>query len=245
MIAQTLTTITVTPGSATVAPSGTQQFGATGYDQFSNPMAVQPGFTWSVTGGGSVNSSGLYTGPYSAGSATVKATSGSVNGSASVTITGTLPSGWGGSDIGSVGVPGGTSYNSGTYTVNGSGTDIGGTADAFQFGSQTLTGDGEIRARVTSQTNTNAWAKAGVMIRGDSTAGSVNALVALTPGHGFTFQSRSTVSGTTAQSGTTASNAAPNNCAVAPSNAQRHASSPLTCPRVAPPGRRWARRTSP
>jgi regulation of enolase protein 1 (concanavalin A-like superfamily) len=141
----------------------------------------------------------------------VKATSGSVNGSASVTITGTLPSGWTGSDIGSVGVPGGTSYNSGTYTVNGSGTDIGGTADAFQFGSQTLTGDGEIRARVTSQTNTNAWAKAGVMIRNDSTAGSVNALVALTPGHGFTFQSRAALSGTTTLSGTTPSNTAPNN----------------------------------
>ena len=132
-----------------------------------------------------------------------------VNGS--IAVTGTLPSGWSGSDIGSVGVPGGSSYNGATYTVNGSGTDIGGTADAFQFGSQTLSGDGEIRARVASQTNTNAFAKAGVMMRDGSGAGAVNALVALTPGHGLTFQSRAVVSGSTTVSGTASSNTAPNN----------------------------------
>ncbi len=124
---------------------------------------------------------------------------------------GSLPSGWSNSDIGSVGVAGWSTYSSGVYTVSGSGTDIGGAADAFQFSSETLTGDGEIRARVTSQSNSNASAKAGVMVRDGTAAGAVNALVALTPGHGFQFQSRSAVNGATTSGGTSASNAAPNN----------------------------------
>jgi regulation of enolase protein 1 (concanavalin A-like superfamily) len=72
-------------------------------------------------------------------------------------------------------------------------------------------GDGEIRAQVTSQTNTNANAMAGVMIRNDSTAGSANALVALTPSNGFVFQTRGSAGGNTTQGGTASSNAAPNN----------------------------------
>jgi regulation of enolase protein 1 (concanavalin A-like superfamily) len=133
----------------------------------------------------------------------------SVNGT--ISVTGTLPSGWTGADIGSVGVAGGSSQSGGVYTVSGSGADIGGTADAFQFASQTLVGDGEIRARVTSQTNTNSWAKAGVMIRDGSGAGAVNALVAITPGNGFTFQSRTTASGSTSSTAGPALNAVPNN----------------------------------
>jgi regulation of enolase protein 1 (concanavalin A-like superfamily) len=49
------------------------------------------------------------------------------------------------------------------------------------------------------------------MMRDGSNSGAINALVALTPGSGFVFQSRSTVGGATTQGGTAASNAAPNN----------------------------------
>src|ERR1700683_3811624 len=72
-----------------------------------------------------------------------------------------------GTDIGSVGVVGTDSYNvtTGVYTIQGSGTDIGGTADACHFVYQTLTADGELEARVASIQNTSATAKAGVMIR--------------------------------------------------------------------------------
>ncbi|HEX7260464.1 MAG TPA: hypothetical protein VF258_01500, partial [Luteolibacter sp.] len=118
---------------------------------------------------------------------------------------------WAGSDIGAVGIAGGASENSGTYTVSGSGTDIWNAADSFQFVSQTLVGDGEIRARVTSQSNTDAWAKAGVMIRDGSGSGAVNALVAITPGNGFTFQSRATANGSSALTPGPALNTAPNN----------------------------------
>jgi hypothetical protein len=83
-----LTTITVSPSSASVQTGGTKQFTATGLDQFGNPMSPQPTFTWSVSGGGSINSSGLFTaGSTAGGPFTVTASSGSVNGTASVTVT--------------------------------------------------------------------------------------------------------------------------------------------------------------
>src|SRR5262249_18947744 len=87
VVAQALTTITVMPGGASVGPSGTQQFTAAGYDQFGNPMQVAPSISWSVAGSGSINSAGLYTAPYFASTATVKAAGGSVIGTASVTVT--------------------------------------------------------------------------------------------------------------------------------------------------------------
>ncbi len=135
----------------------------------------------------------------------------STSSAVNVTVGSSLPAGWGSSDVGSVGISGWSSSSGSTFTVNGAGGGIGGTADAFQFSTQTLLGDGEIRAQVTSQANTGANAMAGVMIRNDSTAGSVNALVALTPGNGFIFQTRSSAGGSTVQGGTASSNAAPNN----------------------------------
>jgi hypothetical protein len=83
---QTLTSIVVTPGSVSIATGATQQFTAQALDQFGNPMAVQPAFTWSVTGGGTVSATGLYQAPATAGTATVRATSGTVSGTATVTV---------------------------------------------------------------------------------------------------------------------------------------------------------------
>ena len=91
VVSQTLTMIVVTPASASLGSAGTRQFTAMGYDQYNNPMINQPSFTWSNTGSGLVNSSGLYTASYVSGSAMVTASSGSVNGSASVTVTDAAP----------------------------------------------------------------------------------------------------------------------------------------------------------
>ena len=55
-----LTTITVSPASASVQTGGTQQFSATGKDQFGQPLSPQPTFSWSVSGGGTINPSGLF-----------------------------------------------------------------------------------------------------------------------------------------------------------------------------------------
>jgi hypothetical protein len=85
---QTLTAVTVSPSSVTVSVGRQQQFTGSSYDQFGNLIATQPSLTWTVkSGGGSIgSSSGLYTAPSSAGSAVVQATSGSVIGTANVTI---------------------------------------------------------------------------------------------------------------------------------------------------------------
>ena len=61
--------------------------------------------------------------------------------------------------------------------------------DQFNYVSQPLTGNASIVARVTSQSNTDPWAKAGVMIKQSTATGSNYALLAVTPGNGVDFQS--------------------------------------------------------
>ena len=78
----------------------------------------------------------------------------------------------------------------GTYTMTGSGTDIWDEADEFHFAYKMLTGAGSIIARVESVDNTNAWAKAGVMIRESLDPGSKYAFACITPGSGASFQYR-------------------------------------------------------
>ena len=109
-----------------------------------------------------------------------------------------LPSPWLATNIGNPAVGGSVAYSSGTFTIKGAGSDISGSADQFHFAYRTLTGNGEIVARVASLQNGNAWAKAGVMIRATLTASSRNAFVRVTPGHGLAFQYRVTTGGGTA-----------------------------------------------
>ena len=104
---------------------------------------------------------------------------------------------WSDQNIGSPAVSGSAEYNGTTWTVSGSGSDIWNSSDQFNFASQSFTGDGSIAAQVDSQTNTDPWAKAGVMFRNDNTAGSAFADVVATPGNGVAFQWRGTASGTT------------------------------------------------
>ncbi len=79
-----LTTIGLTPATSTLATGATQQFTAQGKDQFGNNFAGT--YTWTTTGGGSINSSGLFTATTAGGPFTVKATSGSISGTATVTV---------------------------------------------------------------------------------------------------------------------------------------------------------------
>jgi outer membrane protein assembly factor BamB/regulation of enolase protein 1 (concanavalin A-like superfamily) len=99
-----------------------------------------------------------------------------------------LPAPWSDSDVGNPTPAGSASYASGVFTVNGGGNDIWATLDQFNYVSQSLSGDGSIVARVTSQANTSAWAKSGIMIKQSTTAGSAYALLAVTPGNGVAFQ---------------------------------------------------------
>jgi hypothetical protein len=88
----TLTTITVTPATASLTAGATRQFAAVARDQFGTALSVQPQFTWSIlSGAGTISSTGLYTASSTAGLATIQASSGSVLGTATVTITSLLP----------------------------------------------------------------------------------------------------------------------------------------------------------
>ncbi|HEY3323061.1 MAG TPA: PKD domain-containing protein [Planctomycetota bacterium] len=87
-VSQTLTTLGLTPSSASVAIGATQQFSAAGLDQFGKSMAAQPALTWAVSGGGTISTSGLFTaGATGGGPYTVSAASGSIQATASVTVT--------------------------------------------------------------------------------------------------------------------------------------------------------------
>jgi YVTN family beta-propeller protein len=97
-----------------------------------------------------------------------------------------------GANIGSTSAPGSYSSNGGTYSVSGAGADIWGSNDRFYFAYRTLSGDLSITARVVSQTNTDPWAKAGLMFREDLTTGSRNAAMLITPMNGEAFQYRKT-----------------------------------------------------
>ena len=79
---------------------------------------------------------------------------------------------------------------SGPFTVQGSGADIWGAADGFHYAYQNLPGDGMITARVTAVQNTDAWAKAGVMIRKGTSPTSQHAFTAVTSANGVSFQRR-------------------------------------------------------
>lgn len=80
--------------------------------------------------------------------------------------------------------------SAGTIVMNGMGTDIYGTADEGRFVWKQLTGDGSIVARVDSLTNTNAWAKAGVMIRESLDPSSSWAYSLMSSTNGAHFQAR-------------------------------------------------------
>jgi regulation of enolase protein 1 (concanavalin A-like superfamily) len=99
-----------------------------------------------------------------------------------------LPAPWTDSDVGNPTPAGSASYSNGVFTVNGSGNDIWGSTDQFNYVSRSLTGNATIVARVASQSDSDPWAKSGVIIKQSTTSGSSYALLAATPGNGIAFQ---------------------------------------------------------
>jgi hypothetical protein len=100
------------------------------------------------------------------------------------------PSGWSCADIGSPALTGSDTMTNGTWTIQSSGGDIWGSADQFHFDWQILSGDGSVSAQVLTQTNTSAWAKAGVMLRGSTDPGAPFYAALVTPGNGFFIEYR-------------------------------------------------------
>jgi regulation of enolase protein 1 (concanavalin A-like superfamily) len=106
-----------------------------------------------------------------------------------------LPSGQIAADVGSPAVSGQTTYSNGTYTVRAGGRDIWDAADQFHFVYLPVSGDTEVVARVARIDQTDPWAKAGVMIRENTTAGSRHATMAATSANGAWFGRRTQANG--------------------------------------------------
>ena len=91
-ISQALRTVTVTPNPAIMSTNATQQFIATGRDQYGNILATS--VVWSVVnGGGTIDANGFFTAGNATGTFnnTVKATSGTISGTATVDISTVAP----------------------------------------------------------------------------------------------------------------------------------------------------------
>jgi hypothetical protein len=109
-----------------------------------------------------------------------------------------LPVPWRSTDIGLVGIAGHAVVGSnGDLSVAGAGSDIWGTADSFHYVYQPIR-DGMITATVASEGNTNAFAKAGVMMRQTLDSGSPEVILAVKPDGGLEFMLRATQNGETA-----------------------------------------------
>jgi hypothetical protein len=99
---------------------------------------------------------------------------------------------------GAPGVAGNASYANNVFTVNGAGTQIYGTADAFHFVYQPLLGDGTIVARLVSLQGGSGYVSAGVMIREALSPDSTNAKTADWAAYGsIYFDVRTTTGGST------------------------------------------------
>ena len=85
VVTQSLNQITVNPSSARMYAGATLKLSALALDQFGNPLAGQPRFTWRVFGSGRVGTFGRFAAPKHPAITTVKAYYGSVSGSAEIT----------------------------------------------------------------------------------------------------------------------------------------------------------------
>jgi hypothetical protein len=175
---------------------------------------------YTVDGSTPTTNSTLYTGPFVINATTkVQAIVGGPSYVSSAVVSANFlsslslpPPPWQTSDIGTVGLAGSAAYSNSVFIVSGSGADIWNNADGFRYVYLPLTNGMDISARVTSQGNTDPWAKAGVMIRDTLAAGSAYGMMMITPGNNFNFQSRATNGIAAAGQVTgTALNAAPNN----------------------------------
>jgi uncharacterized protein YceK len=186
-------TLSVSPNTLTIAQgaSGTSTITVTPQNGFNSNVSLSAsGMPNGVTA--SFNPSS----PTSTSTLTLSASSTATTGTVTVTITGTsgslssnttisltvhalnvptLPSIWTDGDIGSTGLAGSAGYANGVFTVTGAGAQIYGTADAFHFVYQPLSGDGTIIARLVSVQGGSGYVAPGVMIRETLTAASTNA----------------------------------------------------------------------
>ena len=85
VVSQSLTSITFVPAPAYLYAGASEQFSATGLDQFGTAMTAQPAFAYSLTSGtGTLTPAGLYTAPLAATTANLKVSSGTITQTAQI-----------------------------------------------------------------------------------------------------------------------------------------------------------------
>ena len=117
----------------------------------------------------------------------------------------TLPVDWSSSDIGSTSIAGSSCENSGTYTIQASGTDLFSSADGFRYTYKHIAGNNTIIAKINSFTGTGTYPKAGIMIRETLASGSKNAFLSLRPNGTCNLTYRDATSGSTSTASNTLS----------------------------------------
>lgn len=164
------------------------------YSKVSGPAWLGVAANGALTGTPPSGSSGLNT-------FIVRATDGSSatdDAELRITVTG-LPLPWTNGDIGTGMLAGSATYSTGTFTEAGSGA-MGGTSDRLNFTYQTLTGDGEITARVSSLENTGTSSRVGVMIRDTLATNSRMVFMGLTGSNAYRWARRTSTGGSVSTS---------------------------------------------
>lgn len=126
-------------------------------------------------------------------------------------LSGTLPTGWLASDIGEPAIMGDSTYDAAPaddWLVQGSGNDVWGTTDQFQFGTADAAGDVTVVARVPSFDGASYYGKAGVMVRGGSGASAPFAMALVRPDNDVNFLWRTSTGASVIQHGWTGGTAA-------------------------------------
>jgi len=97
---------------------------------------------------------------------------------------------WNSTFVGSRGQPGSASFSDPVWTINGGGADVWDRSDAFQFLHMAVTDNASVTARIDSLDNTDAFAKAGVMVRANLDSDSPTAILDVKPDGGLEFMAR-------------------------------------------------------
>jgi autotransporter-associated beta strand protein len=174
-------------GSATDADAGD----SVSYSKVSGPTWLTVASNGALSGTPPTGSAGL-------NSFVVRATdtnSATADATLEITVTG-LPLPWVSSAIGTGMLAGSATHNSGTFTQAGSGV-IGSTSDKLRFTYQTLTGDGEIIARISGLQNTGSSSRVGVMIRDTLATNSKHIFMGMTSSGAYRWVRRTTTAGST------------------------------------------------
>jgi hypothetical protein len=131
------------------------------YTEVTNPST---GVTWTGI------SSGLSIGLFSSSGSSANARAVAAN--FSITTGATLAVNFTDANISNPPIPGSATVSNGVYTIKGNGFDIWNADDELNYDYQTVTTDQTLIAHVDSMTNTDLWAKAGLMFRTNTTGGS-------------------------------------------------------------------------